>query len=223
MPVAVAGGLTFTEIATYGDHACALVSGGQAYCWGANLTGELGDSTIVEGCGNYGCSTTPVPAASDHVFTQIVAGLSFTCGLGDDAQAWCWGNAGKIGGPNLGAPGAAVPAGQRLFASLTAGTDHACALTPEGKAYCWGANDRGQTGQSPGSATLAPVEVRQGKTYTALDAGKQPHVRAHGGRALLLGRQWIQPARRTARRAGGPVPGDGAGAVVIQRVCLIAA
>ncbi len=171
VPVAVAGGLTLSQIATYGDHACALTAGGQAYCWGANVTGELGDSTIVTGCGSFGCSTTPVPAAPDHRFTQIVAGLSFTCGLADDAQVWCWGNAGKIGAPNLGAPGAAVPVGGQFFASVTAGTDHACALTPQGKAFCWGANDRGQTGQSPGSATLRPVEVRQGKTYTALDAG----------------------------------------------------
>jgi alpha-tubulin suppressor-like RCC1 family protein len=47
-PVAVAGGLSFSTIAASGYHTCGLVSGGQAYCWGAADYGELGTVSPVK-------------------------------------------------------------------------------------------------------------------------------------------------------------------------------
>ena len=34
-----------TAVAVGGDHACAIVGGGQVWCWGANNAGQLGDNT----------------------------------------------------------------------------------------------------------------------------------------------------------------------------------
>ncbi len=45
IPVAIAGGLTLSQISVGFDHACAVTTAGDVYCWGANPNGELGDGT----------------------------------------------------------------------------------------------------------------------------------------------------------------------------------
>ena len=44
-PVAVSGGPILRSLALGGRHACGLTDGGDAYCWGANVMGDLGDGT----------------------------------------------------------------------------------------------------------------------------------------------------------------------------------
>jgi alpha-tubulin suppressor-like RCC1 family protein len=44
-PVAVAGGLQFTEVSAGTNHTCGVTTGNVAYCWGLNNFGQLGDST----------------------------------------------------------------------------------------------------------------------------------------------------------------------------------
>jgi alpha-tubulin suppressor-like RCC1 family protein len=52
-PLAVPGGQNFTQIAMSQNHMCAIASDGNAWCWGSNGNGELGDRTTTP-------STTPV-------------------------------------------------------------------------------------------------------------------------------------------------------------------
>jgi alpha-tubulin suppressor-like RCC1 family protein len=46
-PVAVSGGRSFSKLSTSagGSHNCGVTTGGVAYCWGANGTGQLGDNS----------------------------------------------------------------------------------------------------------------------------------------------------------------------------------
>lgn len=45
-PVVVAGGLGFVQVsAAPGAHTCGVTTGGEAWCWGANEDGQLGDGT----------------------------------------------------------------------------------------------------------------------------------------------------------------------------------
>ena len=56
-PVAVAGGLRFSQLGTGTQHTCGVGRGNVAYCWGANYAGQLGDGTTSP-------SSTPVAVAA---------------------------------------------------------------------------------------------------------------------------------------------------------------
>jgi alpha-tubulin suppressor-like RCC1 family protein len=87
-PVAVQqpGGLTFAALTTGSSDTCGLDGSGQAYCWGNNSNGQLGNGTT---------TATRVPTAVSQpggvTFTQIGAGSVHTCALDTGGQAWCWG------------------------------------------------------------------------------------------------------------------------------------
>jgi alpha-tubulin suppressor-like RCC1 family protein len=45
VPVPVAGGLQFVTLAARSYHTCAVTAAGEAYCWGDNSSGQLGDGS----------------------------------------------------------------------------------------------------------------------------------------------------------------------------------
>jgi alpha-tubulin suppressor-like RCC1 family protein len=90
-PRAVAGGLNFGEVRAGSYHSCGLTMANQAYCWGNNGAGELGDGTT-----NH--SPTPVAVAGGHQFRQLTAS-GHSCGRDLARKAYCWGDngAGQLG------------------------------------------------------------------------------------------------------------------------------
>ena len=84
-PTPVVGGLTFAQLSVGSDHVCALTASGQAYCWGSNAHGEIGN---MGSSGNY---ASPQPVSGQHVFVQIVAAQDLTCALDNASQTYCWG------------------------------------------------------------------------------------------------------------------------------------
>ena len=99
LPVAVSdAGVLANKVLTQlsvGDlHVCALDTQGQAYCWGRNNYGQLGN-------GSTNDSNTPVAVDASGVLagktlTQIQSGETSTCALDSSGQAYCWGR-NKIG------------------------------------------------------------------------------------------------------------------------------
>ena len=138
---------SFTQVVAGSSHTCALTSAGNAYCWGANSEGQLGDGTRL-------VRFTPVAVDQPAAFVSLTAGTSHTCGITTGGVAYCWGsNAdGQLGDGTTGTrlvPNEVV--GDSRFASLTAGPNHTCGLTDEQRALCWGNDDIGQLGAT-GSA-----------------------------------------------------------------------
>ena len=173
-PVAVLplGGIAFTQIDAGNGHTCGLDGAGQAWCWGANISGQVGDSTI----NNYRISPTATHQGS-LVFTQVSAGASHTCALNGSGQAYCWGYDGDgalgNGSPFGGRTPQTVVQGGVTFASISSNYSHSCGLTAAGQAYCWGENGWGQVGDSTVVDRNAPVAVHQpaGVTFASITTG----------------------------------------------------
>jgi alpha-tubulin suppressor-like RCC1 family protein len=176
-----AAGLTVTPTVAFATldagetHTCALTSGGQAWCWGRNASGTLGDSTATT-------RTVPVQVLqqSGVTFTQVSAGQDHNCAITSGGAAWCWGyNADyRLGDStiNLGlAPVQVKGATGISFASISAGSQHTCGLDGSGQAYCWGYNLYGQLGNNATASQKTPVAVQHpsGVTFTAIAAAEK--------------------------------------------------
>jgi alpha-tubulin suppressor-like RCC1 family protein len=119
-PVAVKNSSTFTRIAAGGFHGCAIAANGQAFCWGDNTTGELGDPSFVA---NH--SSIPVAVAGGFTFASIAVGgggyagdyyygpsaAGHTCAVTTDGVAYCWGqnSMGALGISNFDIGSSATP------------------------------------------------------------------------------------------------------------------
>ncbi|MDR0770845.1 MAG: hypothetical protein LBE75_06555 [Burkholderiales bacterium] len=169
VPVAVdttgaLSGQTIKQIATGHVHTCALAADDQAYCWGYNAFGQLG---------NNSATASPVPVAvntdgalSGQPLKQIAAGYLHTCALAADDRAYCWGDndSGKLGNNSTAdstVPVAVVTSGAlsgQTLKQIVAGSYHTCALAADDRAYCWGGNNHGQLGNNS-THTPSPVPV----------------------------------------------------------------
>ena len=165
----LAAGATFTQIAAGATHACGLIAGGAALCWGRDTLFQLGggDNLAVS-------SSTPVPAAPGQAFKQITAGHGHTCGLTTGGAAVCWGDnrKGQLGrGSFGGVSDAAVAIAGITFTQLSAYRDNTCGVATGGTIYCWGANDAGQTGQAASSSPVPTPMAISGTGYTQVAVG----------------------------------------------------
>ena len=146
---------SFSQFTSNGGHTCALTTTGQAYCWGANNQGQLGNNSTT-------VSRIPVavqmPAGVSFQF--IAAGYYHTCALTNEGKAYCWGcgGSGRLGNNSttnsLTPVAVQMPAGVS-FQSIAAGSIHTCALTTQNKAYCWGL----ELGGDSITGSLTPLAV----------------------------------------------------------------
>ena len=161
VPVAVTmpPGVTFTSIYAAGVYTVALDSNGNAYTWGFNSNGQLGDGTETD-------SSVPVPVTmpAGVTFTSVKAGGNYSLALASDGNAYAWGYNG-FGGLGDGTTTASsipvavtMPAGV-TFTSVSTGSAHSVALGSDGNAYAWGFNSDGQLGDGTTTASSIPLAV----------------------------------------------------------------
>ncbi|HEX6041927.1 hypothetical protein [Longimicrobium sp.] len=183
-------GVTFTSITAGGAQTCALDSGGQAWCWGHNADGRLGDGTYV-----LPLMPVAVQQTGGLTFTQLSAGDTHNCGLDAGGQAYCWGgnNAGQVGDSTWQTvritPTAVLQRGGLTFSSIVAGQQHTCGLDGAGQAYCWGYDGDGALGNGSTFGGYAPVAVQQpsGVTFVSLAAWRHTCGLTSGGQAYCWG------------------------------------
>jgi alpha-tubulin suppressor-like RCC1 family protein len=169
-PVAIAGGLTLRDVQVEGASPCALTTTGQAYCWGNNIAGQVGDGSTTQ-------RLVPVPVAGGLTFASLAAAsgqnnvLSHMCAITTAGDAYCWGGNSKgelgaatgsactFGGPT---PCSTVPvlvSGGHSWRALAVGLEFTCGITTSDAVYCWGANTFGQLGNGTTVSSIVPVLV----------------------------------------------------------------
>lgn len=164
-----------TQISAGAGHTCVRAANNQAYCWGDNGQGQLGNNAVVPGTD----LTTPTAVVGGFLWSSVTAGSNHSCGISTTQIARCWGYnaAGQIGdgGPvHTGVSAPQLVAGSITnWTGISAGALHTCGVAG-GSAFCWGENNGGQLGDdnSPNDANQ-PVSVAGSLTFVAVTSGNE--------------------------------------------------
>ncbi len=186
VPVPVSGGHAFQSVATLNFATCAVTTTGDAYCWGPNDRGILGNGTT------GGSSAVPVKVSGGLTFAAVSGGVLHACGVTTSGAGYCWGadDNGRLGdgGANADTNAPSAVAGGLSLAAITAGSRHTCGLTTAGAAYCWGAASNGELGNGDaGTDRSSPVAVIGGLTFARIAASGHTCALTGAGAAYCWG------------------------------------
>ena len=198
-PVQAAPGMTFIDIATYRVHTCGLTAGGDVYCWGSNLYGQLGDGTA----GEDASGPAPRLVQGGGGFAALAGGGGFhSCALKADRTAWCWGldhafqlgnnlaSSDQCSGERCSRAPMAV-AGGLAFTHLETGYANTCGAVAGDNAYCWGSNQYYALGDGTTVDRPVPTPVINAR-YDYVTTGMLVHsvIRTTGCAIANDGRLW---------------------------------
>lgn len=162
--------------------------------WGANLTSQLNDGTVVN-------ALTPVSllrsgALAGRKIDYVKSGTGFSCAL-SQGKVFCWGRGdyGQIGNGafiNVVDPVEInmTAIGVRTITSLSVGDNHSCVLA-SGDVFCWGHNGFGKLGRGTASGVYNTPALATGaltgKTIDSVEAGINHTCAVSGGKAYCWG------------------------------------
>jgi alpha-tubulin suppressor-like RCC1 family protein len=146
------------QIAAGTEHSCAITAQGEAWCWGNNDHGQLGDGATTDHA-----APAPVMGLGGRALS-MAAGKEHTCALLEDGKVKCWGGGerGQLGNgawaDSLAPVLVQLPAGFRV-AQIASGGSHMCARSLGGNVSCWGWNYAGQLGNGTFDDANTPIPV----------------------------------------------------------------
>lgn len=173
-PTLVSGNYTWASLSSeydQGDSAattCGVTTGGDAYCWGHNSHGEIGDGTTTE-------RDVPTLVSGSHVWSSISVGAVDVCGITTANLAYCWGANwdGEVGdNTQTQRTSPTAVSGGLTWTSITVGSYDACGVTTTGDGYCWGWNTIGQTGDGTTTQHHVPTAISGAYQWSNISAGK---------------------------------------------------
>lgn len=136
VPVAIADSTGFLAVAAGGLHTCA-VGAGRAYCWGADLLGQIGNKTT-------SATDVALPIVIDSTLgvVALAADSASTVALASGQKAYWWGSR----GPNLSAPASIDRALQPklvptvVLTGIATGQSVSCGIYTRNYVFCWGSS-----------------------------------------------------------------------------------
>ena len=161
------GSTTWMSISAGYSHTCAITTNNQAYCWGYNGYGQLGDNTQDD-------SSKPVAVSGNFQWRQIVVAYRYTCGITTAGTAYCWGDNSlyQLGDNTPISHSVPTPVKSTIvWTKLAAGYQHVCGIASTGLGYCWGVNARGQLGDNTIVNKKVPVAVSGYNKWTTISTG----------------------------------------------------
>ena len=184
VPVLVSGGLSWSSVDVSRNHTCGVTTADEAYCWGRNSVGEIGNGgTSTHNCikngGSDECVVVPMPVSRGLTWASVSGGGTHTCGITTVGEGYCWGyNAsGQLGdGTTKYRDEPELVNGGLTWASILGGYLFSCGVTTVGEGYCWGQNDRGQLGDGTTTDHLVPTLVSGGHVWRQIDPGGDYHT-----------------------------------------------
>ncbi|MGV9672036.1 protein kinase domain-containing protein [Gordonia sp. NPDC003504] len=155
-PVDAVAAPSFTDISIGVFVSCAIRDR-EAYCWGQNDHGQLGDGTNSN-------RTTPTKVVGITDVTDISASGSSVCAVAS-GDAYCWGTLDNILTPTK------VPGISDVTDISTNGSSF-CAIAGS-FLYCWGTNSEGQLGDGTTTERTAPAKVESLQSVTDVSVGDE--------------------------------------------------
>ncbi|MDT7513494.1 chromosome condensation regulator RCC1, partial [Bifidobacterium sp. H1HS10N] len=134
---------TYQQVSAGGDYSLAIGSDGNAYAWGRNDSGRLGNGTT--------SFSQSVPVRVKTPDRKTYPDLPADVMVGKPADA---------------------PA-DFTYVQVNAGYGHSLALGSDGNVYAWGWNKYGQLGNNSYNPSSAPVRVRDPASPTDTSKGLQ--------------------------------------------------
>ncbi len=150
------------------SHTCAISDGGDLFCWGANVRGQVGD-------GSTDNRSAPTPVIKAGPWASVSAGSEFTCAVHTDGTLWCWGlNSSRQLGDST-TMNSALPVQEKTlatdWAAVTAGVGYTCGVKADGTRWCWGTNALGQGGDGTTTSIAQPKNADADTDWATIDAG----------------------------------------------------
>ncbi|MFM2106413.1 MAG: hypothetical protein RL338_1445 [Chloroflexota bacterium] len=145
---------TASAVAAGEQHACALDTAGNIWCWGRNSYGEVGSGDTTDR------STATYVAGLPGAASKVDVGWNHTCALVSGA-VWCWGwnVVGQLGNnTNVDSSIPVQVSGLSGVTDIAVGGFHSCALLSSGAMKCWGSNSSGVLGNDSETSSSVPVD-----------------------------------------------------------------
>lgn len=139
-----------TAVGVGSYHACAIISGGDVYCWGNNDAGQVGATSVTK-------TASPIQVANLPKVKELHVGSNTTCALTGSNEIYCWGfnNQGQLGSGSTN--NSATPVKLNFSAPVRAMNfryNSGCAMLTTGDTECWGAGP-----WTTSSVALTPTNI----------------------------------------------------------------
>ncbi|MBU1239858.1 hypothetical protein KJ865_09110, partial [Myxococcota bacterium] len=151
---------------------CGVETDGKLYCWGTNVSGQLGRG--VEG---FETGSRFPEKSGDDTWLMVSAGHSHACGIKADKSLFCWGGNffGQVGvktkSENVPSP---AKIGDNTWSAVSARDYSTCGITSSSRLYCWGSNGDGVVAKTRKTQVNAPKEI-PGALWRSVSLGRN-HV-----------------------------------------------